>query len=150
MSDFTAISADLSFGEWPDEFQVHTFGPIDAAALNNTYLPLFIVEREVDIEKISCRCTTAGSAHAITFYKAASGTALSGGTAMGSGNADDLTANTSFEIDTLASNTNLAVGTLVGVGGASGLASLDDLMVTIRTRTKRPRVSDGGENVWNG
>lgn len=150
MSDFTAIAADRNFGDFPDEFQQHTFGPIDAAALNNVFLPLFLVDREVDIEKISCRCTTAGSAHAITFYKAASGTALSGGTAMGSGVADDLTANTAFEIDTLASNTNLAAGTLVGVGGASGLASLDDLMVTIRTRTKRPRVSDGSKDIWNG
>ena len=150
MSDFTAIAADRSFGDWPDEFQQHTFGPIDAAALNNLFLPLFVVDREVDVEKISCRCTTAGSAHAITFYKAASGTALSGGTAMGSGVADDLTANTSFEIDTLSNNTNLAVGTLIGVGGASGLASLDDLMITIRTRSKRPRTSDGSKEVWNG
>lgn len=150
MSDFTAIAADRDFGDWPDEFQQHTFGPIDAAALNNLFLPLFVVDREVDVEKISCRCTTAGSAHAITFYKAASGTALSGGTAMGSGVADDLTANTSFEIDTLTNNTNLTVGTLIGVGGASGLASLDDLMITIRTRSKRPRTSDGSKEVWNG
>ena len=99
MSDFTAIAADRNFGDWPDEFQQHTFGPIDAAALNNLFLPLFVVDREVDLEKISCRCTTAGSAHAITFYKAASGTALSGGTAMGSGVADYFTANASFVDD---------------------------------------------------
>lgn len=147
---FSTFAAPYTRKEFPDQFDTHTFGPFNAANLNNIRVPLFVLDRDCDIESITLRWATSGSNHEITIYKAASGTALGSGTGIGSGNTTGLTPNTPYSLGPLSEHQNLAAGTLIGIGGGSGLATLAGLVLTVRTKNRRSLQSDGNQKVWRG
>lgn len=147
---FSTFAAPYTRKEFPDQFDTHVFGPFAAADLNNTRLPLMVLDRDADVESVTARWSASGSNHEITIYKAASGTALTSGTSIGSGNTTGLAANTAYSLGPLSGQHNLEAGTLLGIGGGSGLATLAGLMVTVRTKNRRSLQSDGGHKVWRG
>lgn len=129
---------------------VYTFGPLGASDLNNTTYGGPVIDHDFDVESVTLRAGTAGSAHAVTVRVAASGTAVASGTAIGSGVASGLTANTSFDLSGLASNTGFKAGSQIGVSGASGLTTLAGLWVAVRVTQKRLTSTDAGTRVYRG
>lgn len=153
---FGTFAASLTRDADPQEETILTFGPFDASGsgsgnISNATIPLFVTDREYDIEAITLRATTAGSAHYIQFRHAPSGTAIASGTTLSlvaSGTANDasaLTANTAITMTPIAgSNKSVPAGSLVAINGESSLATLAGLSVSIRLRTRKYRTTDSG------
>lgn len=150
---WTAFAAPYTRDEHPQESQVFTSGVMSATGgigliVTNTTLPMFTLDRACDIESITVRCTTAGSAHGLSFRVAPSGTAPASGTLITAvETADGLTANTPFTIAlgvTGSPHLNRSAGDQVCITGAASLASLVGLVVTVRTRTRRVNLNDAG------
>jgi hypothetical protein len=150
---FSAFSAPLTRNEHPEEIIPLVAGPFAAAALANTTVSLFVLDRACDIMSITLRAGTAGSAHGLTFRVAPSGTAAASGTAItATETADGLTGATPFNIALTQTNSphlNLAAGTVIALSGAASLATLADLVITVRIRNRTYRTTTAGNKQWD-
>lgn len=148
---FSTLSAPFTRSEYPDEFLVVRTPVYAASDLNNTKVAFAVLDRDCDVISIVCHASAwSATDKDITFYKAASGTAIGSGTALGAGaTVSGPAANTSYSYDLTTANCQaLAAGTILGVGGESGLADLANFIATIRLRTHRYRTV-GGNKVFN-
>lgn len=136
--------------EKPDEFQVYTFGPYQAAGLADATYPLMVFDREVNIEQITLRATApaAASSDTLQFKVAASGTAPASGTNISAADPlDALTANTAFKVPLAQSGNphlSIAGGSCLAMTTAGTIASLANLQITVRVSNRRSIENDAG------
>lgn len=149
---FTTVSAPFTRTEYPDEFLTIRCGPYAAADIQNTVVPFAVLDRAADVVSIICRFSAVSTTDKdITFYKAASGTAITSGTALGAGaTVSGPAANTSYTYELTAANCKgLAAGTTLGVGGESAMVQVTGFCATVRLSTARYRTPDGTNKVFN-
>lgn len=144
----TAFSARRTRSEYPEENDPKTFGPFQAAGIaGNTNYPLWVTDRELDIESIVMRAQTAGSAGTIAVGFAASGTAMSSGTLITGAEAlTQLTDATAFLVPLLTTGVanKIPAGSIIFIRTASTPATIANLCITIRPKTERYRTNDAG------
>jgi hypothetical protein len=157
------FSAPLTRNEHPEEHMVYTFGPSTEAAAaaggavvaDGSTVHLCVFDRACDIVSITLRAGTAGSAHYIAFYVSASGDDAAGDAVLIStvtDDADGLTADTAKMANLTVSGSphlNLAAGTLLSMRFEASLATLANLVITVRTKNRSYRTTTAGNKQWD-
>lgn len=124
--------------------ETFTFGPFTVGIASGTVVlgtdstyPLFTVPYDCDVEKVTIRLTTAAAATAdqIQIVKAASGTAVTSGTAMTASEElnTQIAANTPMDMP-LTANTGLASGATIGLLTAGTIVAAAGLVIAITLR----------------